>query len=286
MSSDNIRRYLDEHGATYTPEALRKGLLDAGYEPDEVDAALAGWNSGRAASGPGAEARRAFSRWAIWLHVGALAATFAVLVLLKGTEAAGTILLGVGVLAVAMLLGWAISSTIGRSLLPGTGVTVALIVPAISAIALGGTCFALLNSTISAPPRDGTIDLEILAPLAFDGSGAADCYLGEGNVQLNSQDLGTLEGRPVFAYITWYPEGIPGKPGPVGGTQISISLGPSSETDSPRSWSMSPDTQLVVETSADGRIGTAEFEDLAPEIEFPSDELPEPISGSVSWVCE
>jgi hypothetical protein len=279
-----IERYLDEHGATYTPEALRKGLLDAGYDPSEVDAALSGW-SPPGANGSTAEARRAFGRWAIWLHVGALAATFAVLVLLKGAEAAGTILLGVAVLAVVMLIGWAISSMIGRALLGG-GTTIALIVPAISAIALGGTCFALLNSAIQAPPQDGTIDLEILAPLNFEGSGAADCFLGEGNVQLTSEDLGTLEGRLVFAYITWYPEGDPGRPGPVGGTQISISLGPNSETDSPRNWSMSPDTQVVLDASPDGRIGTAEFQDLAPEVEHPDAPAAEPISGTVSWECE
>jgi hypothetical protein len=49
---------------------------------------------------------------------------------------------------------------------------------------------------------------------------------------------------------------------------------------------MSPDTQLVVEASADGLIGTAEFEDLAPEVEFPGNDVPEPISGSVTWTCE
>lgn len=281
-----IERYLDEHGATYTPEALRKGLLEAGHEPAAIDAAMREWQARRISGSTTSDDRRRFGRWAIWLHLGALVATFVVLVLLKGTDAAGTILLGVGVLAVAMLIGWAISSMIGRALLPGAGTTVALIVPAISAVALGGTCFALLNSTISAPPRDGTIDLEISAPLTFDGSGAADCYVGEGNVQLTSQDLGTLEGRPVFTYVTWYPEGDPGKPGPVGGTQISISLGPSSETDPPRSWTMSPDTELVVDASADGLTGTAEFDNLAPEVENPGDQVPEPISGSVSWTCE
>jgi hypothetical protein len=280
----DIERYLDEHGDTYTPEALRKGLLEAGHDAVAIDAAMREWQT-RRTGGIGSSDRRMFGRWAILLHLGALVATFVVLLFLKGAEAAGTILLGVGVLAIAMLIGWAISSMIGRALLGG-GTTIALIVPAISAIALGGTCFGLLNSTIQAPPRDGTIDLEILAPLTFDGSGAADCFLGEGNVQVTSGDLGTLEGRTVFAYITWYPEGDPGRPGPVGGTQIEISLGHSSETDSPRSWSMSPDTQLVMEASADGRTGTAEFEELAPVIEFPSDDLPEPISGTVSWTCE
>jgi hypothetical protein len=282
----DIKRYLDEHGATYTPDALRKGLLEAGYEPAAIDAAIREWQARRINGSTTSDDRRRFGRGAVWLHLGALVATFVLLVLLKGTDAIGTVLLGVGVLAVAMLIGWAISSMIGRALLPGAGTTIALIAPAISAFALGGTCFALLNSTISAPPRAGTIDLEISAGLTFDGSGAADCYLGEGNVQVTSHELGALEGRTVFAYITWYPEGDPGKPGPVGGTQVSISLNSSSETDRPQSWSMSPDTQMVVDASAAGLSGTAEFDNLAPELENPTDPVREPISGSVSWTCE
>ena len=61
-----------------------------------------------------------------------------------------------------------ISSLIGRALLPRAGVIVALIVPAISALVLGGTCFALLNTAVGTPPARGLSSLEILAPQAFD----------------------------------------------------------------------------------------------------------------------
>lgn len=280
----DIRRYLDEHGATYTPEALRKGLLDAGYDPAEVEAALAGWNP---AEGGGAEAqaRQTFGKWALWLHIGALVAVFVLLVALKGTTAVGTALFGCAVLGVFLVIGWAISSLIGRALLPATGAWVALVVPAVSAVALGGSCLALLSSAIGTPPRDGTVHLEITEGLTFDGSGMALCYLANGGVQINAQDLGAIEGRNVIAFINWYPEGDPGTPAPVGGTQISISLEQSSETDGLRAWSTSPDTQVVVDASPDGRVGTAEFQDLAPEVENPAD-APEPISGTVSWECE
>jgi hypothetical protein len=278
-----IERYLDEHGATYTPEALRKGLLEAGYDQAAIDAAMWGWQA-RRTGGIGSDDVRTFGRWAILLHLGALVTTFVALVFLKGAGQAGLILAGVGVLAVAMLVGWAISSMIGRALL-GAGTTIALIVPAISALLLGGSCFAMLNSALLAPPREGTLALEVSAPFSFDGSGAADCFVRDGSVQVNSQDLGPMEGRAVYAYVYWYPED-PGTPGPADGTQISISLAANSESEAPRSWSMSPDTQLVVEVSADGRIGTAEFEDLASEVHGPGDEAPEPISGSVTWTCE
>lgn len=281
----DIRRYLDEHGATYTPEALRKGLLDAGYDPAEVDAALADWSPGGASSSD-VQARLTFGKWALWLHVGALVAVFVLLVALKGTTAVGTALFGCAVLGVFLVIGWAISSLIGRALLPGTGAVVALIVPATSAIVLGGSCFALLSSAIGTPPRDGTVHLEISEGLTFDGSGTAACYLQNGGVQINTQDLGAIEGRNVLAFISWYPESDPDTPAPVGGTQISISLDLSSADDAAQSWSTSPDTQVVVDASPDGRVGTVEFQDLAPEVEHPDAEVPEPISGTVSWTCE
>lgn len=280
-----IERYLDEHGATYTPEALRKGLLDAGYDPAEVDAALRAWEAERVAPQPDAEGLRTFARWAVGLHLGALAATFLLLVALKGPATAGTVALGVGVLAIALLIGWAISSMIGRALLRGAGTTIALIVPAISAITLGGACFGLMNSAISAPPRDGTMEIELLAPKTFQGSGGAFCYVSAG-VEVSSEELGTLDGRRVTAYLTWYPEGDPSTPAPVGGTQVSLTLSPTSETERPQSYSTSPDTLLVVEASANGLAGTVQFDDLAPELESPNDPAREPISGSITWTCE
>ena len=280
----DIRRYLDEHGATYTPEALRKGLLDAGYDPAEVDAALSGWSPAEATAD--AQARLTFGRWALWLHIGALLAVFLLIVALKGTTAISSALFGCAVLGVFLVIGWAISSLIGRSLLPATGAWVALIVPAISAVVLGGSCFALLSSAIGTPPSNGTTHLEITEGLTFDGSGTAACFLENGGVQINAQDLGTIEGRNVFAYISWYPEADPDTPAPVGGMQISISLSQASENEPMRAWSTSPDTEAIVDASPDGRVGTVEFQNLAPEVEHPDAEIPEPISGTVSWECE
>lgn len=280
-----IKRYLDENGATYTPEALRKGLLDAGYEAGAVDAALREWQAARTGGGSNGDDRRTFGRWAVWLHLAALAATFLLLVVLKGTGAIGSILLGAAVLAIALLIGWFISSTIGRALVPGAGTTIALIVPAISAIALGGACFALMNSAITAPPRDGTVDLEILAPVTFDGSGAAACYVsgGDGSVQVLSDDLGMLDGRSIRLRISWYPEGEAGIPKPAGGTDLSITL--DEESPQGRYYSTIPTTQLMVEAAPDGLSGTVEFEGLAREPESPEDTDLE-LSGSATWTCE
>lgn len=288
-----IKRYLDEHAATYTPEALRKGLLDAGYDPAEVDAEVQAWQAERAGPQPDAEGRRTFGRWAIGLHAAAVVAVFVLLVALKGTDAIGLALLGCAVLSVALLIGWAISSFIGRMLLPGTGAVVALIVPAISALALGGSCFALISSAIGTPPRDGTVHLEILAPRPFEGDGSAFCYVASGSagVDVNSQELGTLDGKTVSIYLSWYPTDS-GVPRPAESASLSIILNPTSETDAPESYTTIFSTQFEVDAAEDSLSGTILFEGLvqerleAPEVHTPPPTNLDPISGSVSWACE
>ena len=286
-----IRQYLQDHGATYTPEALRKGLLDAGYDPAEVDAALSGWNAAEA-GGRDAQARRTFGRWALLLHVGAVVAVFVLVIALKGTTAIGTALLGCAVLGIALVIGWAISSLIGRALLPGTGTLIALIVPAISAILLGGSCFALLASAIGTPPRQGTVDLEIDAPRAFEGSGGANCYLGGGTmgVQVNSERLGTLDGMPVTVYVQWYGSGVAPAPGAASGTgtDVSIFLDSAYEEGPNKSFGTIFSTTFEVDVAPDSLTGTIQFDGLASEPgEAPGAQpSPEVISGTVSWDCE
>jgi hypothetical protein len=284
-----IRSYLDEHGATYTRDALRASLIAAGHDPAAVDAALGEWDAERARGGADPEKARTFGRWALRLHVAAVVAVFLALVALKGTSAIGLALLGCAVLAVALLIGWAISSLIGRALLPATGVTLALIVPAISALILGGTCFALLNSLVGTPPRQGTVSLEFLAPQTFDGSGAASCYVDSGtpSVQVNSQQpLGTLDGKTVGVSVSWYGDD-PNNPAPASSTSISVFLDPTGEGEGSTSFGVIFSTKLVVDAAKDALSGTIRFEGLAAEPTGASGEQPTSavISGSVSWDC-
>jgi hypothetical protein len=282
-----IKAYLDEHGATYTPEALRRALVDAGHDPATVDIALREWQANRAGDDHRKQDRRTFGRWAFGLHLGALVAMFAVVVLLKGTTAIGLAVIAAVVLGIALLIGWAISSVIGRALLPHVGLVIALVVPLISALALGGTCVALMNASIPTPPTNGSMHLQILPPRTFDGTGVAACYVREGvrGVQINSQELGTLDGKAVMVDLAWYADGTPKD---LSSTSLSIFLNSNSETEPPESFSTVPSTRLEVDAAADGLSGTMQFEGLAPEpIERPAGELaPEPVSGSVSWACE
>jgi hypothetical protein len=284
-----IKRYLDEHGATYTRDALRRALVDAGHDPAAVDAALGEWEAERSGPRPDAEQREAFRRWSITLHVAALAAVFVLLIALRGTTAIGLALLGCAVLGVALVIGWAISSLIGRALLPGTGVIVALVAPAISAVALGGTCFALMNAAFGTPPRDGTVDLVILAPRAFEGSGRALCYVGGGTagVQVNSEQLGRLDGKRVGVTLSWYGDD-PNNPAPASSTSVWVSLEPVSTAERPESFAPIFSTRLEVDAAPDALSGTIRFEGLSsePTGEPGQPSTPEVISGSVSWNCE
>jgi hypothetical protein len=284
-----IKRYLDEHGATYTRNALRASLIDAGHDPAAVDAALVQWEATRTGAGADPDKRRAFGRWAIGLHVAALVAVFILIVALKGTTAVGVALLGCSVLGVALVIGWVMSSLIGRALLPGGGVSLALVVPAISALLLGGTCFALLNSAIGTPPHQGTVHLQILTPRVFDGSGDASCYIdgGSAGVQVNSQSLGTLDGKPVSVSLSWYSDD-PNTPVPGSSTSIWVFLEATGEGEKgPVSFSVIFSTKLDVDAAPDGLAGTIRFEGLSAEpTGAPGQPLtPEVISGSVSWDC-
>lgn len=289
MTSDEIKRYLDEHGATYTRDALRASLITAGHDPAAVDAALVQWDATRTGTRVDPAKGRTFGRWSIGLHVAALVAVFVLIVALKGTTAVGLALLGCAVLGVALVIGWVISYLIGRALLPGAGVVVALVVPAISALLLGGTCFALLNSVVGTPPRQGTVHLEILAPRAFDGSGDASCYVdgGSAGVQVNSLSLGTLDGKPVSVSLSWYADD-PNNPAPGSSTSIWVYLEATGEGEKgPVSFSVIFSTKLEVDAAPDGLTGTIRFEGLSEEPTGAPGQpsTPEVISGSVSWDC-
>ena len=281
-----IRQYLEDHGSTYTPEALRKGLLEAGYDPGEVEAAVSGWNA-LEANAAGVAGRHAFSKWALWLHVGSVVAVFLIVVALKGTTAIGTALLGCAVLGVALVIGWLISSAIGRALLPHGGVFIALVVPALSAVLLGGSCLALLASAISTPPRQGTVDLSILAPRAFEGSGGANCYLGGGTVgvQVSSQPLGRLDGKDVSVYVNWYGDD-PNTPTPASRTDVSVLLEGSAQGQAPESFNTIFSSQFEVDAAPNALTGVIQFTGLAAEpATEPGPSSPELISGTVSWDC-
>ena len=142
-----IETYLREYGNQYTPEALRSQLIQAGHAPEEVDAALREWNAAQASTAQDPDLRGRFWLWAWGLHIAAWALLAIWLFFLAGDDLRG--LGGAGivltVLAFMLLIGLGISGLIGRFMVNRTGLAVALIVPAVSALLLAGACFGLLG---------------------------------------------------------------------------------------------------------------------------------------------
>jgi hypothetical protein len=136
-----IEAYLREHGATYTSDALRKQLIAAGHDATEVDEALRLTEAARTAQASQTQGLRGrFWLWATGLHVAALAVA-TVWILLGSTSESyvGPVII---VLGIALLIGLGISGLIGRALIH-QGMGVAVVVPLISALLLGGSCMAM-----------------------------------------------------------------------------------------------------------------------------------------------
>lgn len=279
-----VKRYLDEHGATYTEEALRRGLLDAGYDPAEVDAALNEWQALAAEPAPGATKGRRFWLWVLGLHVAALAIIGAWAVAI-GSFAANVGLLGI--LAVVLLIGVGISGLLSGGVVRGRGLTIALVVPAISALLIGGSCLALAGSyLLRAPPRTGLMELRIDDPLSFDGSGTAMCqdFGGTGGFSVWADAVVTLNGSIVSVYLSGVP-GAAASSQDLGESSLSINLTPKSGTERPLSYSTIFSTRLELDASSDGRSGTLTFEGLEPGVGEEPRPPEEPISGTVAWTC-
>jgi hypothetical protein len=295
-----IEAYLREHGEKYTTDALQQHLIALGLDPLEVMAALREWEEERAkararpATGAGDE--RTFRRWALWLHIGALVAMVVLVVALNGRAALGLALIGAVVLGLFLAVGWVVSGLIGRALLPRAGLAVALVVPLISALVLGGTCLAIMDGMTPTPPRPGFVELQIGAPWDFEGSGNADCFLESGGAGFSifAGSLGTADGWVVSASVESFVPREPNAPAPApaSGAESNVSMfigfNPTSESMSSLGYTNIFSSEVELETSGDGNSGTVTFAGLAPEPETDPEALPgpEPISGTLTWTCE
>jgi hypothetical protein len=142
-----IESYLREHGDRYTDESLREQLLQAGHAPEDVDAAIRERAAARAsAASTGPDERRRFWQLTWGLHVAAwLLLALWVVLQAEGTFRYGEGAIGLIILGVAMLIGVGISGLIGKGSAQRGNLTAALVVPAISAVLLAGSCFGILG---------------------------------------------------------------------------------------------------------------------------------------------
>ena len=137
-----IEAYLRKYGAVYTTKALRSLLTSKGYDPAEIDAALAESEEERRPQLAKTNALR--SRfWLLAFGIQVAVLGIAAYQLGRSTQsfANGSWI----VLAIALLLGLGLSGAIGTSLVPRRGLWVGLMLPLASALLLGGTCLNMFG---------------------------------------------------------------------------------------------------------------------------------------------
>ncbi|MEX0626984.1 MAG: hypothetical protein WD402_10600 [Chloroflexota bacterium] len=280
-----IETYLREHGATYTTESLRKQLIGAGHDPDEVDAALRESEAWRAPQL--AEARGSRSRfwWSVFgLHLAVLVGVSVWVFTRNYTYAPFAAV----ILGLMLLGGLGISGLIGRMLQPRTGLMAALIVPLISALGLGGLCLATISGTqIHVPPRPGVMELTIHPPLSFEGSGPAECVIPQGGFSVYGPDLGTLDGRLVSASLSSAgdPASQPSASASYRTVYLYVNLLPRVGVGGETAYGVPGDGTVELDAASDGLSGTLSFEGLVAQ-EFEGHVAGPPISGTLSWTCE
>ena len=299
-----IADFIRDNRQRYTREVIRQQLIEAGHDPAEVDATWAALD----APDPDATAGEGFwGRFGLFV-VGLNAAVF--LLVFLSTGLANSFELAV-ILAVALSIGaliaWALVAATGPAQM---GRTTAMVVggaiPLVFALLIGGSCYALVGAFGPPPPpaNEGVMELEMEGAVTFAGSGAAFCQVqpdGAGfSIYPQEGSLGQIEGRPVHASVDSFsnavrPEGGP-TPAPAPGGEagrnvnVYVSLPQRNESDPPRDWFTSPDTQLEIDAAPDGLSGTVTFEALefmtfdAPDAPGVVDE--DSISGTITWTCE
>lgn len=140
-----IDDYIREHAGTYTREAIRAQLIAAGHDPGRVDAALDQSELAPVTDIPATAAKPTgpYWRWALAIQLVTLVVVTAWVA--AGSDPHGYWSAAAVFLGVSLLVGLAITGSLGRALLPRTGLVVALLLPLASALLLGGVCLNMMG---------------------------------------------------------------------------------------------------------------------------------------------
>lgn len=289
-----IADYITANRHRYTREAIRQRLVDAGFDPTEIDATWAALDTPDpdATAGPGFWGR-------FWLYlVGANVAVLLIVGLLTGmifrlADGGFGLLVVLGIaLVIGALIAWGVVAvTRPTQLGRGTAIAIGAIIPLVIAFLIGGTCYALVGAL--PPPRaSGVMEVHIDPPVAFDGSGSASCLVSsdQRSFSIDAEALQSVDGDRT-ASVGFFGEG----PAPASVTTLFITLYPSGAEAQPRGYTSGPGSKHELEMAPDGLSGTLIFQALPPDPAFdaPGGPAPtqgqagrEPISGTVTWSCE
>ena len=136
--------YIRENRGKYTDQAIRENLIAAGHDPEKVEAALASLETAQDAPATPNMPGPHYWRWAFAIQLAVL--LIVVLWYSSGSDPHGYVTAIIPILGIALLLGMAVTGSIGKFLLPRTGLVVALLLPLISAAALGGWCLRIMGT--------------------------------------------------------------------------------------------------------------------------------------------
>jgi hypothetical protein len=287
-----IQSYLEEHGARYTPEALRQALLDGGFEPAEVEAALREWDARAVQAGVRTDDRRRLWVFTVGVHVAVLLAIGALSLAIGSWAELGG--LAIGILAVVLAVGVGLSGAVGRAALRRNTLMIAMVVPVVSALLIGGSCLAFGGSVLFQrplpPPTFGTLELRIQPPIDFQGSGVAMCqiYRDRLGFSASAEDVGVLHGGRVSVSIDASGPSDGASPPPSAQWQeysLLINSVPLEEGAEPLEYTTTPDSRVELRAAPDGRSGTLDFRGLQPLRGGAPAPGFEPISGTITWRC-
>lgn len=276
MANRVITDYILRQRQTYTREAIRESLLRKGHPPDQVDEAFRAVESGEAPPEAQLSARGwlLYAAYTLLLYVLIVAAA-----VLLGRLPLGMAAFVVAIFLVLAIPGVALFGAMSRSLALGlaSGVILAGLIPLVVIVILGGTCVALLSAFQPPLTSTGTMSLRLDPPLAFDGSGPANCQFatdGSG-IGVYAQRIGQLDGDVVGASINLFG---------AGNSSVSVDVSAPDFTHGV-SYFSAQGGQFDVDASADWSIGRVEFEDLRSGGGPDSPPGTEAVSGTVEWEC-
>lgn len=285
-----IADYIRANRGRYTREAIRQQLVDAGYDPEAIDRTWAILDTPDAddVAGPGF-----WRRFAIIL-IGVNVGVFLIVGLLSGmlsniSASAVLLVIFAVVLAIGALIAWGVVALTGPAKMsPTTATVIGAAIPLLFALLIGGSCFALAGAIGPPPPPpiSGQMQLQLGEPLNVDQTVDAQCQSAS-RPELGFSvyaNLPSAEGRGLDISVNVYPL----EPGADLQPTLFISVAPGAGTDPPMAWGNEAGPGgTTLDASIEGLSGTIRFTDMpGTPVEGPEGQVPQPLSGELTWTCE
>src|SRR5688500_1867593 len=170
-----IADFIRANRETYTRQAMREQLINAGHDPAAIDATWA------ALEAPDPDAVVGEGFWGrFWLFlIGLNVAVFLLVFLLTGMVNSVVLAVVLGIaLSIGALIAWAIVVATGPAKMGRTtAMAIGGVIPLIFALLIGGSCYALVGviGTPPPPPNSGVMELRNGPLHELQGSGSDDC---------------------------------------------------------------------------------------------------------------